>query len=626
MDLRWISVCVILCSSLLSTGACFGSSPNVVLFFTDDMGWTDWEYDATLNPEGSVVFKTPNLLSLAQSGVVFEQAYSSSPVCSSTRASLITGKTTARTNFTYLAGGNGGSGNTSATLKSPLSTSATPLSETTLAESLGSSAGNYHTGFIGKWHAGAGPTSHGYDYNIAGGGAGCPCSPVSDGFFAGSDGGWSGMPGITSGYPADAYLTDVLGDFAEDYIEQRAATSTPFFLHFAPYQVHVPLDAPADVTSKYATRIATLQGQGVDLKGHENATYAAMVEEMDKALGRVLTRLDDPDGDGNNSDSIRDNTIIIFAADNGGLTVGELGDPVPTANGPLREGKGSVYEGGIRTPMITSWTGNANITQGTVSNSRVSSDDFLPTILELTGLDSNPSVPMNDNIDGVSFAAALEGGTVDRGYQYWHMPHRSNQDQRGAEQAITFEGGAYVSAIRDNQFKMVYQYETGTYELYDLSNDIGETMDLLGINDLKAFELSAALHSYFVEVSPSMPIVKATGLATDLPPVLWVGDQGDFNMSGIIDAADWTQLKNSFFDDLSSLTAADAYGLGDFNLDGHVDRFDFAGFKTAYELAHGSGSFEALLNQVPESESLVLLVMMSISLLACSPRGKRGVA
>ena len=201
--------------------------PNVVLFFADDFGWTDWQYDAALNPTGSVVFETPSMLRLAQSGVVFEQAYSSSPVCSSTRASLITGKTTARTNFTYLAGGNGGSGNTSATLRSPVSTSATPLSEITLAESLGSTAGGYHTGFIGKWHAGASPTSHGYVYNIAGGGAGCPCSPISDGFFAGSDGGWSGMPGITSGYPPDAYLTDVLGDFAESYIQQQAATTSP---------------------------------------------------------------------------------------------------------------------------------------------------------------------------------------------------------------------------------------------------------------------------------------------------------------------------------------------------------------------------------------------------------------
>ena len=331
-----------------------------------------------------------------------------------------------------------------------------------------------------------------------------------------------------------------------------------------------------------------------------------MVEKMDEALGRILDRLEDPNGDGDTSDSIRDNTIIMLAADNGGLTVSELGDPVPTNNGPLREGKGTVYEGGIRTPMITSWTGNANITQGATSNARVSSDDFLPTILDLTGLDNDPSVPINANIDGVSFAAALEGGVVDRGYQYWHMPHRSNQDQRGAEQGISIDGGAYVSAIRDDQYKLVYQYETGTYELYDLVNDIGETSDLLATNPDKAFELSAALHSYFMEVNPSMPILKATNLAVDMPPVLWPTVQGDFDGLNGIDAADWTQLKSAFGDDVSEMSLIDGYAAGDINLDGTIDRLDFAVFKSQFDLLNGAGAFQAMVQRVPEPSSSVI--------------------
>lgn len=617
-----LAVALIASSFLLAMKNCRASEPNVVLFFADDLGWSDWQYDATLNPTGSPVYETPNMLRLAQSGVVFNQAYSASPVCSATRASLMTGKTTARTNFTYLAGGNGGSPNTSATLRSPVSTSALPGSEVTLPESLSSAAGGYHTGFIGKWHVGAGPTSHGYDYNIAGGGAGCPCSPVGDGFFAGADGRWTGMPGINTvgSYPADAYLTDVLSDFAEDYIEQRAAQPNPFFLTMSTYQVHVPLDAPQNLINKYSAKIADLNAQNVDLQGHANPIYAAMIEKMDESLGRILDRLEDPNGDGDTADSIRDNTIIMLASDNGGLTVSELGDPAPTRNGPLREGKGSLYEGGIRTPFITSWTGNGNISQGTTSNARLASYDILPTVLDLTGLDGNPAVPTNSNIDGVSFAGALEGGQHDPGFQVWHLPHRTNQDQRGAEQGITIDGGAYTSAIRDEQFKLVYQYETESFELYDLLNDLSETTDLLASLPDKAFELSAELHSYLNAVGPSTPIVKASGLALDYPAPLWETIQGDFDGVAGIDVADWTQLKAGFNTDLTGLSAAEGYALGDINLDRKIDRFDFAQFRTQFDLANGVGAFEAMLAQVPEPATLTIAMLGALTLTSCRLR------
>lgn len=607
LRMSWHAIaCLLVCYAQPETMVRAAGGPNVVLFFVDDLGWADWQYDATLNPTGSPVYDTPNLLRLAQSGVVFNQGYAATPVCSSTRSSLMTGKASARTNFTDHTGG---AVNQSATLRSPVPVKAIPGSEITLAESLGSFAGGYHTGFIGKWHAGAGPTSHGYDTNIAGGGAGCPCNPVSDGFFAGSDGGWAGMPVITSGYPADAYLTDVLTDFAEAYIRQRAPAANPFFLTVAPYQVHVPLDAPQPLIDKYTQKIADLNNQNIDLEGHNNAVYAAMLEKMDESLGRILDRLEDPNGDGNMADSVRDNTIIMLASDNGGLNVSELGDPVATRNGPLREGKGSLYEGGIRSPLITSWTGNGNITQGTTSNARVSSHDFYPTLLELTGLGSNTAVPRNAVMDGVSFASALEGGTHERGFQYWHYPNRSNQDVRAAEQSIPFEGGSFVSAIRDDQYKMVYQYETGQYELYDLLNDIGETNDLLGTNPEVEFQLSAQMHSYLDSVDASMPLLRSTGTAVDLPQVLWPTFQGDFNQSNTLDAADWLLLKSSFGSDLSALSLTDGYAIGDVNLDGEVDRLDFRLFKSIYENFHGSDSFEALLNGVPEPTSAILLLL-----------------
>lgn len=579
--------------------------PNVLLFFVDDLGWTDWQHHPTLNPNGSPVYLTPNLLRLAQEGMVFDNAYASSPVCSPTRASLLTGQTPARHDFTDHSGGGS---NTSATLRSPVFTRSVAGSDTTVAESLGSAAGGYDTGFIGKWHAGGGPTSHGFDFNVAGGGAGCPCDGEG-GFFAGPDGRFGNMPGLNvpGSFPADAYLTDVLSDVAESYISTKAADPDPFFLMMAPYQVHVPLQAPADTISKYQTRIQTLTGQGVDLRGHDNAVYAAMVEEMDTALGRALDRLDDPNGDGDPSDSIRDDTIVVFASDNGGLNVSELGYPPATENAPLRDGKGSLYEAGIRTTFITSWTGNQNIAQGVTTDARVSTHDLYPTLLDLTGLADDPTVPRNEVIEGVSFASALEGGPHDRGLQYWHYPHRSNQHKVGGG-AIT--GGSFVSAIRHDDHKMIFFYETGEWELYDLAADLGESNDLRGTEAQVEFELSLELHAYLKQTGAGLPIRIADGLEVDLPEVLWETLQGDFSGDGVIDATDWQRLKSSFGVDLSQVSALVAYQAGgDINLDGVVDRNDFSEFKDAFNAANGPGAFAAMLAGVPEPSTGAMLLL-----------------
>ncbi|MEO1497534.1 MAG: sulfatase-like hydrolase/transferase [Planctomycetota bacterium] len=399
--------CLAVVGVLLAVGVTQGQRPNVVVFFVDDMGWTDWQQDPLLNPTGSVVYETPHMLRLASEGVNFTQGYAAAPVCSPTRASLITGKSAARHGVTdFLGGGR----NTSPTLQSPAWTRGVPASEITLAESLGSSAGGYDTGFIGKWHAGGGPLGQGFDSDV-GSGPGCPCDGEG-GFFAGPDGRFGGMRGLNTpgAFSADTYLTDVLGDEAESFIADRAADPDPFLLLASMYQVHVPLQAPADTVSKYTAKIADLQAQGVSLRGHDNALYAAMVEEMDNALGRILNRLDDPNGDGSTSDSVRDNTLVLFASDNGGLTIGELGSAPATEKQPLRDGKGSLYEGGIRTPLIASWLGNAGVPQGVLSNARVSTHDIYPTLLDVAGVSGNAGAPINPGIDGVSFAGALTGG------------------------------------------------------------------------------------------------------------------------------------------------------------------------------------------------------------------------
>lgn len=603
---------------LTAYGTAAADRPNVVVFFVDDMGWTDWQHDASLNPTGSVVYETPNMLRLAGDGVTFSQGYASAPVCSPTRASLLTGKTPARTGVTdFLGGGR----NTSPTLQSPVWTLGTPASETTVAETFGSTAGGYDTGFIGKWHAGGSVTGQGFDSNVAGGGAGCPCDGEG-GFFAGPDGRFGNMPGINvpGTYSPDTYLTDVLGGFAESFITAKAVDPDPFFLLMAPYQVHVPLQAPATTIDKYATKIADLQTQGVDLRGHDNAIYAAMVEEMDSALGRVLDRLEDPNGDGNNSDSIRNDTIVVFASDNGGLTISELGSDPATENAPLREGKGSLYEGGIRTPLIASWPGNPSIATGTTSNARVSTHDLYPTLVELAGLDGAPGLPLNANQDGVSFAAALEGGAHDRGYQYWHYPHESNQQARSGG---TVTAGSFVSAVRNDTHKLIYFYETGQYELYDLINDLSETTDLFGADPALDFELTAALHAYLKRVGAAMPVRRANGLPVDLPTVAFLTIEGDFTGDGVINAADWSVLRGSFGLGLSPINASIAYTAGDVNLDGIVDRLDFAHFKQIYNQQNGPGSFEAMTAGLPEPTS-VLIAAIAVGSFSTPRRSRCG--
>ncbi len=500
------------------------SAQNVVFFLVDDMGAYDWEANATLNPNGSVLYETPNMIRLAQQGVTFNQAYASAPVCSPTRASLMTGKTAPRHRVTeWISGGN----HNSATLTQPTNwIKNLPDSEVTMAEMFKSNG--YNTGFVGKWHLGqngntsADPLNHGFDYNIGGNHKGSP----PGGYFAGGDGSWS-APGLNTGtYNSDDYLTDVLTDFGEQYIAGHANQSEPFFLMMSHYAVHNPKQAPASLVSKYNAKKTNLQNQGVDLQGHTNATYAGMVEKMDDSLGRLLDRLEDPNGDGDTSDSIRDDTIVIFTSDHGGLFAAEGG---ATNNRPLRDGKGSMYEGGMRVPFIVSHTGNTQIVQGTVNeNDRVSSEDLYVTLEEMTGTGGStggggifsPSAPVsNANQDGVSFKGALEGRAHDRRYQYWHYPHWSNQDFGSGQ----VEGGKYVSGIRNGDWKLIWSYDRNEYELYNVVGDVGETTDLINASDRTkriAYDLSLELNRYLDDVSAQMPIGLSTGQPVALPPVL----------------------------------------------------------------------------------------------------------
>lgn len=567
--------------------------PNVVMILADDVGWTDWQYDPVLNPTGSVVYETPNLLQLAQQSVIFKNAYAACPVCSPTRASIITGKTPTRIGLTNFVPGNP---NTSATLREPYSwPRIVPPAEVTLADSL--KAAGYSTGFFGKWHMGVGggdwgsdPLQYGFDVNVGGNNYGGPDG--GGGWFAGADGAWTGMPGLdTPGqYPTDKYLTDAMDEKMSAYIQQHAGA--PFFLADWNFQSHIPLEAPAALVSKYQTKINTLQGQGIDLKGQTNATYAAMIEELDKSVGVTLQRLNDPNGDGNTSDSIRNNTIIIYASDNGGTYSAEGN---PTRNLPLREGKGSIYEGGIRVPEMISWTGNPNFAQGTYTAARTSTYDLYPTILDLTGLANNQAIPRDTNMDGVSIRAALEGGVFDRGFLYWHYPHRSNQDL----DSPLINGGSFVSAVSEGDWKLIFFYEDRHYELYNLTSDIGETTNLLVYNPAIAHNLSQALQAYLLSVSAQMPVSRANGLPVAAPPVLASQVTGDYNNDGVVNAADYTLWRTEF----GSTTHLAADGNGN----GVVDIADYVLWRNI--MSGGGAGLGSNLAAVPEPGSATIFAI-----------------
>jgi len=558
------------------------------------MGWTDWQASAA-QPHGSPVYETPNMLALANSGMSLSNAYASAPVCSPTRASLMTGKSAARTRITdWIGAGN----STGETVRSPTNwTKNLAASEVTLAEALQS--GGYDTAFFGKWHlgqsgnSGTTPLAHGYNSNVGGTAHGNP--GFAGGFFAGADGAWAGMPGLeTPGtYATDKYLSDALAEKATEYItqSQSAASPEPFFLTMSHYLVHTPLQAPADLVDKYSDKISALQNQSVDLKGHDNATYAAMVEKMDQSLGMLMQRLDDPNNDGDTSDSIRDNTIILFTSDHGGL---DTSASAPTDNAPLREGKGSLYEGGTRVPLLVSWTGNPNIGQGTVSQAASSTHDIYPTLLDLTSVEGNAA--QNASMDGVSIRTALEGQALDRGAQFWHYPHISPQDA-GSEEV---SGGSFVSSVVNGDWKLIYFYDNPRYELYNLVTDLSESSSVLIAHPEIANALSTELHDYLTSVNAQMPISIATGQPVDAPPALALNPQPptfretfqvnhDFKSHGVADTP-WYGILNA----TASTTVAFGAVNGTLELTSNA-RFVGGAFEAPLLYKTIAGDFEAIL-------------------------------
>jgi arylsulfatase A len=442
--LRLLLLCLPLGLSAGGAAARAAEKTNVIVILMDDLGGRD------LGCYGSTYYRTPHLDRLAANGMKFTDAYAACPVCSPTRAALMTGKYPARLNLTDWLPGR--PDRPDQKLLRPVINQHLPLEEVTLAQVL-KSAG-YATGHIGKWHLGGKgfePERRGFDVNVGGDQGGSPRS-----YFAPyKKGTGSFLPGLEK-EPEGEYLTDRLTAEAEKFIEQNR--DRPFFLYLAHYAVHIPLMAKPDVVAKYKA--------GGAPGTQNNPLYAAMIESMDDSVGRILAKLDDL--------KLSGRTAVLFTSDNGGLSVREGPNTPATINAPFREGKGFLYEGGTRVPLLVRWPGVTKA--GSVSAVPVSSIDFFPTILDLCGVESEVKV------DGVSLKSVLRGeGAPPPRALFWHYPHYSNQ------------GGRPGSSIREGDYKLVEFFEDGRRELYDLKKDAGETRNLIAEQPEKAKELAAKL-------------------------------------------------------------------------------------------------------------------------------------
>ena len=448
-------------------------SPNFIIIVVDDLGWADVKCNY---PE--TFYETPNIDALAEGGIRFTQAYAAHPVCSPTRAALMTGKHPNRVNITDWLPGQNPPGKP---LIAPDDENQLALQERTLAEHL--KTAGYRTGFVGKWHLGHDeefwPEHQGFDNNIGGWSAGSPkiVKGVANGYYSPY-----GNPRLEDG-PEGEYLTDRLTDESIRFIQQNHAY--PFLLYLSYYTVHTPIQAAKKHLEKYQRKRDGLklekiphraEGEGWTKIVQEDAAYASMVAAMDENVGRLLQALKEQGMD--------ENTWVIFTSDNGGLST-LFRKNAPTANGPLRAGKGWCYEGGIRVPFIIS--GPDVLRPGRVEEAPVVSMDVFATVLSLAGM-KNAATDGEDLLPLINREQSLE-----RDVLFWHYPH--------------YHGSAWTpgSAIRQGDWKLIVFYEGNKSELYNLEDDPGELTDVSMDYPEKKQELEKLLEEKLAETNARFP-------------------------------------------------------------------------------------------------------------------------
>lgn len=478
--------------------------PNIIMFLVDDMGWQDtsvpfYKEQTHFNR----LYHTPNMERLAAQGLKFTQAYSHS-VCSPTRVSLMSGMNPARhrvTNWTLRRNSTNDAKNKTLDLPKwnvnglqPTDSIENSVYVTALPQILKDNG--YFTIHTGKAHFGAigtpgeNPRNIGFDINIAGHAAGGPGSYQGEHNFSAAwrNGGhtWD-VPGLEKYHGKKINLTEALTREALLALDTARESNKPFFLYMSHYAVHSPIEADHRFVQKYLET-------GMDTT---EAKYASMIESMDKSLGDIMDYVE--------SKGLVDNTIILFTSDNGGLSAVARGGVPHTHNKPLSSGKGSAYEGGIREPMIVSWPGVTK--QNSSTDEYLIIEDFFPTILELAKIHDYKTV---QHIDGESFVPLLKGEEIDFAERslFWHFPNCWGP---------TGPGIGATSTIRKGDWKLIYYHADQRFELFDITNDIGESTNLADQKTEIKESLAKELGKYLRNVDAQMPSNKVSGRQVPWP-------------------------------------------------------------------------------------------------------------
>ncbi len=437
-SLQYLFLCVVLLGC--TSGEEKPVRYNIVFFMLDDMGYAD------IGAYGNTYHQTPNIDRMAEEGMLFTDAYAAAPNCSPTRGSMLTGRWPARTGITQYLPGNV---LPYAQLLQPDLPKGLSLAHSVIAEPL--QAAGYATASIGKWHLGGGqygPQERGFEVAFAGGHWNAHTSMFAPHPFV-------DVPDASDG----DYLTDRLTSEALNFIE--ANKHAPFFLYLPYYAIHGPIQAKESLIEGYANR--------VDESGRNNATYAAMVEGVDQSVGQILGHLD--------ALSLSEHTIVFFYSDNGGV-------PSRAFNNPFSSGKGFLWEGGIRVPLIVKWPGE--IQGGLRSPVPVSSVDFYPTMLNIAGV----PLPEGYTVDGESLIPVLtQTGDLQRDALFWHYPHYSNA------------GATPTGAMRSGDWKLIEFFEDGRLALFNLADDPGESTDLSAQFPERVSDMAEKLAGWRVDVA-----------------------------------------------------------------------------------------------------------------------------
>lgn len=496
---QWITVIILIFFLSVQIGCTNKEQkPNILFFFVDDMGWQDtsvpfYEDTTELNRR----YHTPNMETLAEQGVKFTQAYAAA-VCSPSRISLMTGMNMARhgvTNWTLYKG------QSPDDLYGPEDSAIEPpewnvnglapeegVPHTVVAETLPMllKEAGYTTIHIGKGHfgaidtPGADPLNLGFDINIAGRASGAPGSYHGENNFSAESRGGSSVwdvPDLEKYHGQKINLTEALTREANAVLDSIVATGAPFYLYMSNYAIHSPFEKDRRFYQKYKDR---------GLSEFE-ATYASMIEGMDKSLGDLMNKLEEL--------GVEDNTVVVFMSDNGAPKQAPL-------NKPLRGHKLMAYEGGVRVPMIAKWPG---VTEPGMEKSQyVMIEDILPTFIEIAGVTNWESA--DQSVDGKSFVPLLTSDTADDWQErpiFWHYPH-------------TYDQPPY-SSVRKGPWKLIYFHTDESFELYNLEEDISESTDLSSQKPRKVEELADILTGHLEETDADMPIHKASGQKVGYP-------------------------------------------------------------------------------------------------------------